>query len=350
MSRMHRGHPQLAAMLLLGILLSGCAFPGATSSATPAPSFTQTAGSAVPPGRSGALHLFVEPTAGSAPIITAINGARQSILLEMYLLTDTPIIHALESAANRGVTVQVMLEPHPYGMSPASAARVLDELSSAGVAARPTNPIFALTHAKTMVIDGQTAYIMTANFSRAALGGSQSATNREYLLADSTPADVAAVTAIFRADWNRTTPALTDPQLVVSPVNARSDLTALIASARKTLEIEDEEMDDTASEAALARAAAHGVHVEVILPASGGNAISPDEQRLRAAGVIVRHDTQLYMHAKLILVDGREAFVGSENFSAASLDRNREIGLLINDQPIIGELGATFSQDWAASL
>jgi cardiolipin synthase len=337
--------------LLLGLLLGGCGISLSTGTgvATPAPSFTQVGVSAVPSGRGGALQLFIEPNDGAAPVLSAIAGARQSILLEMYLITDTKIVHALQSAANRGVTVRVLLEPHPYGMSPATAARTMDELSSAGVDVRPTNPIFALTHAKAMVIDGQTAYIMTANFSKAALGGSSSTANREYLLADSNPTDVAAVTAIFNADWNRTAPALPDPQLVVSPVNARGDLTALIHAARKTLAIEDEEMYDPASEDALAQAAAHGVRVEVILPASGGNAATPDEQRLTAAGVVIRYDAQLYMHAKLILVDGHEAFVGSENFSAASLDENREIGLLVTDRPIVRQLALTFAQDWSAS-
>jgi cardiolipin synthase len=340
---------QLRLTLSLTLLLSGCGITLSTGVATPAPSFPQTTVSAVPAGRTNALQLFIEPEAGTAPILHAINSARQSILLEIYLITDTPVIHALQSAANRGVDVRVLLEPHPYGISHSSVARVMDELSSAGIAVRPTNPIFALTHAKTMIIDSQTAYIMTANFSKAALGGSSTTANREYLLADRNPTDVSAVTAIFNADWNRTTPTLADPQLVISPINARSDLTALIQSARKTLAIEDEEMYDTSSENALAQAAARGVHVEVILPASQSNTMGPDEQRLSAAGVIIRHDARLYMHAKLILADNHEAFVGSENFSAESLDKNREIGLLITDNSIIQQLVQTFSQDWNMS-
>ena len=36
----------------------------------------------------------------------------------------------------------------------------------------------------------------------------------------------------------------------------------------------------------------------------------------------VKEDPQLYMHAKIIVVDNKVAFVGSENISAQSLDQN----------------------------
>jgi phosphatidylserine/phosphatidylglycerophosphate/cardiolipin synthase-like enzyme len=55
------------------------------------------------------------------------------------------------------------------------------------------------------------------------------------------------------------------------------------------------------------------------------------------------------MHAKMMVADGRLAFVGSENISAASLDRNRELGLMIADQQVISRLQKTFQVDWADS-
>jgi phosphatidylserine/phosphatidylglycerophosphate/cardiolipin synthase-like enzyme len=43
------------------------------------------------------------------------------------------------------------------------------------------------------------------------------------------------------------------------------------------------------------------------------------------------------------------AFVGSENFSATSLDENRELGILIADQTVIATLAQTFQQDWSSA-
>jgi phosphatidylserine/phosphatidylglycerophosphate/cardiolipin synthase-like enzyme len=71
--------------------------------------------------------------------------------------------------------------------------------------------------------------------------------------------------------------------------------------------------------------------------------------QLTGCGVQVRtyaEDAPLYIHAKEILVDGREAFVGSQNFSETSLRDNRELGIVTSDPPIVGELGRTFASDF----
>jgi hypothetical protein len=53
-----------------------------------------------------------------------------------------------------------------------------------------------------------------------------------------------------------------------------------------------------------------------------------------------------FVHAKAIVADGRRLFVGSENLSSASLDRNREIGILMNDSGLAGQVERTFASDW----
>jgi phosphatidylserine/phosphatidylglycerophosphate/cardiolipin synthase-like enzyme len=55
------------------------------------------------------------------------------------------------------------------------------------------------------------------------------------------------------------------------------------------------------------------------------------------------------VHPKDVVVDGKEAFVGSENLSTSSLDRNREVGLLLADPVAVRSLEATFERDWGAA-
>src|SRR6266571_5694007 len=141
------------------------------------------------------LRVFVEPNAGEQVITNAIGSAKKSVELEMYILSDTKVIHALEDAANRGIDVRVMLEPHPFGGG-GSPSRTMDELSAAGAKVETTNSAFPLTHEKGMIIDHNAAYIMTSNFSRSALGGSSGyLSNREYDIIDTNPQDVQAVEA-----------------------------------------------------------------------------------------------------------------------------------------------------------
>jgi cardiolipin synthase len=338
-------------LLLLLLIMAGCSLPSITTGSSPSPC-TSTNGSACGVG-SGAtnLQLFVEPAAGVRPVTDAIRAAQHSIWVEVYILTDTSVIYALEDAANRGLDVRVMLEPHPYGFSATSVQKTLEKLKDAGVKVNTSNPAFQFTHAKFILIDGSTLFLMTANLSQAALGGSKYEANREYLLDDTEAQDAQEAQSIFTGDWNRTTPALTDSNLVVSPVNARTTLLALINSAHSSLYIEDEEMLDQESENAMAQAASRGVKVEVVLPAPSGSSDSSAAgvAFLRKAHVSVREDKKLYIHAKLVLVDGSKAFVGSENFSSTSLDKNRELGLIIAAPEIIQTLETTFMDDYAAS-
>src|ERR1035441_1587523 len=92
---------------------------------------------------------------------------------------------------------------------------------------------------------------------------------------------------------------------------------------------------------ALIDAAEHGVAVYVVM--TSADEWKWDFAELATAGVHVRTyaDTPdaLYIHAKMIVADAgiasARAFVGSENFSAASLGKNRELGIVMADKNII---------------
>ncbi|TMC21056.1 MAG: hypothetical protein E6J34_10770 [Chloroflexi bacterium] len=301
---------------------------------------------------SGAQHvqLFVEPQDGYRVITNAIASAQQSVWVEMYLLTENHVIKALEEAAHRGIEVRVMLEEHPYGGGSASVTKTLDRLSAAGVQTKTASPNFSLTHEKCLMSDNNVIYIMTANFTVSALGGSNNGTrNREYGIVDHDPQDIQAAMAIFQADWNRTAVQVNDPNLVISPLNSRNDFTALINSARQRLLIEAEEMQDSGIAQAMIAAARRGVQVQVVLPVlsdSSNNYNRDGIKTIMQGGVQVREDGKLYMHAKIIVVDGQLAFVGSVNISTASLERNRELGIIVSDANVVGALQRTFQQDW----
>lgn len=355
----------LAISMLLCLALAGCGGAGgavgmgAPAGAQTSPvgqsaaSPTQTCGGANCGATDGAqgVQLFVEPAAGEAPVIHAIQGAQRSVWVEVYLLTDRNVIYALDDAAQRGVDVRVLLELNPYGSGTTSPTQTLQELQAAGVKAEGADSAYHYTHEKAMIVDGAMLFIMTGNLTKSGLGGSSYAENREYGVIDTAAADVAEAVSIFNADWQRATPTLAAPNLVVSPVNARARLLGFINGAKSTLLVEDEEMYDTQSEDALIAAARRGVRVEVVLPQPSGSSSSNDADvsRLLRGGVQVRYISIVYMHAKMMLVDGRLAFVGSENFSATSLDDNRELGIIIADTQAISTLNQTFQQDWTSA-
>jgi phosphatidylserine/phosphatidylglycerophosphate/cardiolipin synthase-like enzyme len=54
------------------------------------------------------------------------------------------------------------------------------------------------------------------------------------------------------------------------------------------------------------------------------------------------------IHAKYMVVDGKQAFIGSQNFDWRSLEHIHETGLLISDANVVAQTQAIFDQDWQA--
>ena len=281
-------------------------------------------------------ELAVEPQAGSRPLVRALDRAQTRVFVEIYILTDSSVIRALERAAAQGVAVYVMLEPSPLGLG-TQPDRMMDRLRAAGIFVKWTRPGFQLTHAKFVVVDDRLAVISSANFSRSAFRQ-----NRDLLVLDRRPADVLAISKLFRADWDRLPARFEDLDLLVAPVNARPKLQLLIARARRTIDIYAEEIADTRIERQLGAAAERGLRVRVVLPWGGSRAAVA---ALARKGVGVRELRSPYIHAKVVSVDGKEAYVGSENLSATSLDKNRELGILLRGSAV-RQLDTVFATDW----
>ena len=101
---------------------------------------------------------------------------------------------------------------------------------------------------------------------------------------------------------------------------------------------------------ALQAAARRGVGVEVVMTRQSdwAGAFSA----LAQAGVAVRTysaSAPLYIHAKAIVVDPgaprARVFLGSQNFSVASLLYNRELGLLTSRPAIVARVAAVIRAD-----
>jgi cardiolipin synthase A/B len=326
---------------------SGPTTSGPTTSG-PTTSGSTTSGSTTSGGRTpGQLSLLVEPDQGMAPIYALIASARKSIDLTMYELVDTDADLALELAAGRGVTVRVLLDVNREKVANLAA---FTELTDMRVHVAWADPRYAATHQKTLIIDDSVAAVMTLNMT-----SRYYSSTRDFAVVDRNRSDVAAIEQVFNADFThaRITPSpATD--LVWSPSQSQPALLALINSATSSLLIENEEMADKPVTAALVGAAHRGVRVVVVMTdqTDWHSAFAS----LLAAHAVVRVYTasaSLYIHAKVVIADAgtphQRAFVGSENFSNASLNSNRELGIETADPGVVGGLSATLNSDAAGA-
>ena len=100
---------------------------------------------------------------------------------------------------------------------------------------------------------------------------------------------------------------------------------------------------------AIEDATRRGVRVRLIMSGQPNDDNGKQRAELAKAGVQVRLLNRLYVHAKMVLVDGQQAFVGSENFTATSLDQNREVGIVVDDPAVLARIEKTFAADFAAA-
>jgi phosphatidylserine/phosphatidylglycerophosphate/cardiolipin synthase-like enzyme len=92
--------------------------------------------------------------------------------------------------------------------------------------------------------------------------------------------------------------------------------------------------------------------ITAVLTSSGsptdGNAA--ERAKLNAGGVQAKGLNTPYIHAKMVLADygtgAAQVFLGSENFSSTSLDKNRELGIILDDSGILSSMERTFESDW----
>lgn len=99
----------------------------------------------------------------------------------------------------------------------------------------------------------------------------------------------------------------------------------------------------------LLAAAKRGVRVRFLAEQAFVKTYPETLDRLAAGGVLVRHYHRPpgILHAKYIVVDDRDAFVGSQNFDWRALEHNLELGVRIRDAASVATLAAIFAHDWA---
>ncbi len=302
------------------------------------------------PAMSNHRHLIVQPNDGTAPVIELIGRARRSLYLKQFTFTEPAIQRAVIDRKNAGVDARVMLNP-----ARSSGSRANDEafavFEKAGVPVQWANPHFAVTHEKSIVVDESVALVATFN-----LCEKYFTQTRDYGVILEDAAKVAQIVEGFHADWeHRSWHPTEDTGLLWSNSNSRLLMAAFIDQARGTLDLQHPKFVDATVIERIAAAARRGVRVRVLC--GGKHGISEWDildtfsslRLLHYMGVKVHKQRSLRLHAKLILVDGRHALVGSMNIDRSAFDLRRELGTTITDPAIIDQLAEVFEGDWEES-
>jgi len=292
--------------------------------------------------------VSVFPDDGFTPVYNFINSATSTLDMTMYELVDTTATNDLVALAQKGVVVRVILDQN---LEKASNTAAYNTLTAGGVQVHWANPTYHATHQKTITVDKTSSMILSAN-----LTSKYYSETRDFAVLDTNSSNVSAIEATFNKDFTNT--AITPSKaysLIWSPTDSDTDLLAIINGATSTLTVETEEISASDIDTALENAAKRGVVVKLIMT-NDANQYASEFNALTAAGVHVRtladNSKTLYIHAKVTIADAgisgaQKVFCGSENYSTASLQENRELGLTMATAALVTKFNTVLANDYS---
>ena len=331
-----------------------------------------------------------------APHLGLIQNAHSSLDIEIYTMNDPAVHRAILVAQKRGVKVRIIQEPdtssptcrifsQPSPKESADCPRLRSVVTSVKANGGTYVPYYksafcngnktCFEHGKMILIDRSVAMISTGNFDTTSLcdtAAGATRCNRDYAVVTRDPQQVQTLETIFENDLAGKTydlksivDAIPEITLTVSPYSL-SPLLAFIASAKTSIQVQNQYLHDADLNTALKEAAKRGVKIQVMVASicSFGKPSKSDTSKavalandFGAAGIDVRAFTSSvlvggiagYLHAKSIVVDHQQAWVGSVNGSTTALGVNREYGLFFNETSGVHALDGIMSSDFSSS-
>lgn len=277
------------------------------------------------------MKLLIQPEDGVSPLVSAIKKAKKTVDIVIFRFDRAEIEAALKAASKRGVSVSALIAYANHGGE--RGLRKLEmRLLEEGVTVTRTAADLSRYHDKMLIIDRRVLYVMSFNFTHLDIDHS-----RGFGVVTRKPKLVREALRLLKADTERMPYKAHLDTFVVSPVNARKELLALIGRAKKELLIYNPKADDAKVVRALGEQAKRGVDVRVI-GAVGG----------RQGNIHARKLLGFRLHTRTIVRDRREAFVGSQSLRKAELDTRREVGVIVRDASVVKGIVKTFEADWHA--
>ncbi|MDD5770424.1 MAG: phospholipase D-like domain-containing protein [Candidatus Gracilibacteria bacterium] len=274
-------------------------------------------------------------------LVSKINNAKYKVYLEVYIFTEKRIKKALIEAKKKGIQVKVILEKNVYLASNLNI-QTFKDLQKAGIEIVYSNPKnYALNHSKMMIIDNE-IIISTGNYSYSTFKY-----NRDFFLFLDNQKYLQFFLDIFNNDFEGIKKDIYSNNIILSPFSSRNKLEYLINNAKESIEIYAENFSDENIINLLISKQKSGIQIKIILPDLKKVSSNAGEVELfKQNNINVKLLTKPEIHAKSILIDNKYLYIGSVNFSASSMDKNREVGFLIINNEIIKKFQDIFKDDF----
>jgi cardiolipin synthase len=324
------------------------------------------------------VELFFRGEPAFASVLEAIEGAKEEILLETYILRDDEtgrrFLGYLGKAVERGVRVRVLADA--IGSWSTKNAYWTD-MQALGIEVRQFHPLWShfrsflyRDHRKIIVVDRRIAFTGGMNIANeyGSSRDTEGTTWRDtHMRVDGATAWEMAI--VFQEGWKRSggrslhLPPLTQKvsdgakTMVLGSLPGRgsgemaSVLAALVTAARDRLWITNSYFaPNRTAIRLLASAARRGVDVRLLLQGPTDmplvrHAGHGNYNELLESGVRIYEYVVSVLHAKTVLVDDYVSIIGSTNLDFRSFYYNAECNVLIFDEDIAQKMAVAFEKD-----
>ena len=277
------------------------------------------------------MKLLIQPDNGIEPLLEGLRSAKKSIQILIFRFDRSEVERALVEAVQRGVQVQALIAFTNRGEEK-NLRKLEGRLLERGITVTRTADDLVRYHGKMFIIDRKELWLLAFNYTHMDI-----TLSRSFALAVRTPEIVAEAVKLFEADANRQPYRPGCDALVVSPANARTQLMDFIRGAKKQLLLYEMKISDHDFVQLLSEKMTQGVDVRVI----GRSSIKGSVLNVRTL--------PFRLHARAILRDGKEAFLGSQSLRKLELEARREIGVVVHDTHVVHEMVQVFEKDWQQS-
>ena len=331
------------------------------------------------------LHVFDNGDEAYGAMLSAIEGARNCLILESYIFDRDEMgerfVKALSAAVKRGVAVRVLIDAVGARYSIPSIVRDLRR-EKVPVAVFNGNIIMGLrlpyanlrTHRKILVVDNSVAFTggmnIRAGFSHK-LSGEKTADDTHFKVEGPAVIDLFRVAsndwcfatgeALDDKNWSIPSPKCkpnegmcvrvvpTGPDRLME-TNQRMLIGAFSLAEKHIRIMTPYLLPDRELISGLVTAARRGVEVDIVVP--GNNNLKLVDRAMRAQfdqllqdGCRIWRANGPFNHSKLIAIDDRWSYVGSSNLDARSLRLNFEIDMEVFDESLSHSLSEKIAKE-----
>ena len=347
---------------------------------------------------------IIGPQNGLLELIDWIDGSQTELRIQLYQLQDSHLVQALLDALNRGVSVQIMLDPGCYncGIWGDSDMQYKNDYSYVLIEAgaeiyefsTDSSDPYLFLHSKVAVRDSSSIWISSGNWKSSSTPAPGVRGNVEWsVIIDNTQLadmvnqqinldihvselmslndydqyDFYAPNSIGGGGVQSAIQTTISGELITCPENCVNKLVEFIASAENEVLLSQQTLDvdwsygwgdENPIITALHDAAIGGVSVHLII---NGAYLDDDDQEvvdlfnevwngtegLDASAIVMGEDDDVAkLHNKGIIVDGESVLVSSINMGSSAMNRNREMGVIIHSETITQFYLDAWHEDW----